>query len=244
MVERFMADLFARISQASSEDIELLHRMQLNWLPQLFYWRRVAAIVQICRSLSRFPSVPVFLDRIASLYCWLMVTQRFCPWLLLRFGAGALMVDYVRLLVYLADIVRIRCPHTVMRAWHYRGSHYACLIEYCRDPMSQESQISATFLVLWPGQRFAAVYAREIEDLLALTASLHVAMCGESVELLSGFHEDLNAAYAAGRQDIGGTILFQSNEDTRTAAQLFWQLYGQPPPVHRSSDMGSQAPAP
>ncbi|KAL3227314.1 hypothetical protein MRX96_024272 [Rhipicephalus microplus] len=176
MVERFMADLFARISRASSEDIELLHRMRLNWLPQLFFWRRVTAIVQICRSLSRFPSVPVCLDRIGSLYCWLMVTQRF---------------------------LKIRCPHTVMRTWHYRGSHYACLIENCRDPMSPESGISATFLVLWPGQRFAAVYATEIEDLLALTASLHVAMCGESVELLSGFHEDLNAAYAAGRQDIG-----------------------------------------
>ncbi|KAL1467962.1 hypothetical protein MTO96_041801 [Rhipicephalus appendiculatus] len=165
-----------------------------------------------------------------------MATQRICPWLLLRFGAGALDFDYSALLGDLVEIQQILCRHTVIRAWHLFGSCYTCLISNYTDPNSQESQLSATFLVLWPGQQFAAAFARTHQELLSLTTALHFAMRGESVELLSEFHVDLGSAYAAGRQGVGGRYLIRSNSSTNTLAQLFWHIYGQEPAVDRSSD--------
>ncbi|KAL1482488.1 hypothetical protein MTO96_033756 [Rhipicephalus appendiculatus] len=236
MTARFIRGLFARIALASSEDIELLNRLNIAWLPQLMWRRPATAVQQICRTLARSGSVPVCLERIASLCCWLMATQDICRWRLLRFGAGALEVDYNALLEDLVDVLQVLCRHTVIRAWHDFGSYYTCVINNCTVRNTRESQISATFLVLWPGQRFAAVYARTNRELLSLTTTLHFAMRGESVELLSESHVDLDSAYAAGRQGVGGTFLFRSDRSTQTSAQLFWYIYGQEPAVDRSSD--------
>ncbi|KAL1467961.1 hypothetical protein MTO96_041800 [Rhipicephalus appendiculatus] len=170
----------------------------MTWLPHLPCQRPANAVHQICRTLVVSASVPVCLERIASLCCWLMATQRICPWLLLRFGAGALEVDHCALLRDLVEMLHVLCHHTVIRGWQVFGSYYTCVINNCTDPNSQESQLSATFLVLWPGQRFAAAFARTHQELLVLTTALHFAMRGESVELLSEFHVDLGSALRSG----------------------------------------------
>ncbi|KAL1467960.1 hypothetical protein MTO96_041799 [Rhipicephalus appendiculatus] len=238
MTARFIEGLFARIVHASPRKIsEHLNRMNMPWLPHLTHAGGPAnAVHQICRTLVASASVPVCLERIASLCCWLMATQRICPWLLLRFGAGVLEVDHSALLRDLVVILQIICRHTVIRSWNISGSYYTCVINNYRDPNSQESQISATFFVLWPGQRFAAAFARTHQELLALTTALYFAMRGESVELLLGFHADLGSAYAAGLQGVGGASLFRSTSSTNPLVQQFWYTYGQGPAVHRSSD--------
>ncbi|KAL3227312.1 hypothetical protein MRX96_024270 [Rhipicephalus microplus] len=54
------------------------------------------------------------------------------------------------------------------------------------------------FLVLWRGQRFAAVRAMTCDELI-VTAALFASLRGESVELLFGDHTDLECAFLAGR---------------------------------------------
>lgn len=223
MTRNVTEELFVHIQRVSPQDLQCLDEKNVAWLPPLRTLRPETVVPVIRRALGASPGVFVFLERLAWLYCWLMQRRHIRPWLLFRFGGRAVQFDYDVLLGNLADALQSIPRHTTINAWRDSGTYYVCLINNYADPNTQIS--GAIFLVLRRGQRFAAAYARTHEELLTLTAGLHVALRWESVELLRELHANLDAAFWAGRQDVGGTPLFRSDSSASNMARFIWDCY-------------------
>ncbi|KAH7939721.1 hypothetical protein HPB52_016409 [Rhipicephalus sanguineus] len=207
MATGVLEELFVHIQRVPAQDLECLDEDHVDWLPRIRMVRQEMAIQEIRRALEASPNVPECLLRVAWLYCWLMSRQKICPWLLIRFSANMLQVDFHALIRDLGNALQSNPGwHTTLRVRHDRGTYYACLINNYADSAYRECGVM--FLVLWRGQPFAAAYAGTNEELRALTTALRVALRGESVELLLGLHADLDAAYWAGGRDVGGKNVY------------------------------------
>ncbi|KAL1437468.1 hypothetical protein MTO96_048856 [Rhipicephalus appendiculatus] len=218
-----LEELFVHVQRVPAQDLEGLDDESVGWLPRIRILRPEMVVQEIRRALEISPNVTEFLLRVAWLYCWLISRQNICPWLLIRFNASMLQVDFHELIRALGNALQSSPRlHTTLRVRHDRGTYYACLMNNYTDPTSRECR--AMFLVLWRGQRFGAAYAGTNEELRTLTTAFHVALGGERVELLLGLHPHLGAAFSAGLQDVGGTFLFRSDSRSSNVAQLFWHF--------------------
>ncbi|KAL1428144.1 hypothetical protein MTO96_025545 [Rhipicephalus appendiculatus] len=219
MSASILAALFVHIERVPVHVLQLMDNDNEDWLPRLRSVRPEMVVQEIRRVLEASAD-PL---RVAWFYNWLMSRQRICPWLLIRFVATTLPVDYCELLTNVANALQTitRRPMTV-RARNVRGTCYVCLIY--NDVNPQYGGSGVMFLVLWQGQRFAAAYAETNVELRALTTALRVALSAESVELLLGHYGDLDAVLWAGLHDAGDTFLFRSDSSTSDMAQLFWHF--------------------
>ncbi|KAL1482492.1 hypothetical protein MTO96_033760 [Rhipicephalus appendiculatus] len=213
-------ELLAHIEQLTAWDIQRLAEVRgVDWLSGLRTLQPVVAVQEIRRLLVESPSIPVLRDRVGWLYCWLMSRQKIGPWLLFRFGVSALQVDSNTLLLNVARTMQsVRRPYAI-GVRQDRGTYYGCLISDDVDPNPRKWEV--VFVVLWSGQRFAAAYAGTNDQQQALLTSLHIALSGESVELVQGIHADLNAAFGAGCQEVGRPTLFRLDKDPAIAARFF-----------------------
>ncbi|KAH8033861.1 hypothetical protein MRX96_017810 [Rhipicephalus microplus] len=201
-----LEELLAYLKRVPTHELHCLDDENVDWLPRL---RRVCpgiTVQEIRQALEATPDVIECLLRVAKLYCWLISRYHLCPWLLIRFEANMLLFDLHQLIRDLAAALQsIPRRHTTIRVRHECGAYYACLINNYANPDHREGGVM--FLVLWRGHQFAATYAKTNEELQALTTALQVVLHGERVELLLRPHADLDAAYFAGRQSIGGPRL-------------------------------------
>ncbi|KAL1482491.1 hypothetical protein MTO96_033759 [Rhipicephalus appendiculatus] len=175
MAVNLLLDLYCRIQEASAQDLQRLDQHNVAWLPQLRALPPAMVVQQVHHALRASPSVTVFLERLAWLYCWLMQTRHIGPWLLYRFGAAARRVDYGEFLEDLADVLQSIPRASTISAWLDPEVYYVCLITYA-NPITLGCE--AIFLVLWRGQRFAAARSRSYEQLRTLTTALHIALRG------------------------------------------------------------------
>ncbi|KAL1450274.1 hypothetical protein MTO96_028092 [Rhipicephalus appendiculatus] len=202
-----LEELFVHLQRVPTHDLQRLDDENVDWLPRFRMGPPEIIVQEVRQALEATPTVPECLLRVAWLYCWLLSRQKICPWLLIRFKADVLQVDFHQLISDLGSVLQFNPRrHTTLRVRHDRGMYYACLINNYADPNYRECGVM--FLVLWRGHPFAAAYARTSEELRVLTTALHVALRAESVELLLGLHVDLGAAYSAGLQGVGGQALF------------------------------------
>ncbi|KAL3248722.1 hypothetical protein MRX96_017807 [Rhipicephalus microplus] len=129
--------------------------------------------------------------------------------------------DYHSLLI---DISRAMQSLTVQPVFFgmlsYPGIHHGCIIRNFIDPTTRTWE--TVFVVLWSGQRFAAASVKTKEQQQTLLTSLHVALSGESVELLDGLHADLENAYRAGCRcpNMDGPALLRHDRDLSIAMRL------------------------
>ncbi|KAH7939515.1 hypothetical protein HPB52_013459 [Rhipicephalus sanguineus] len=213
--------LFIHIERMPAQDLQCLDDENEDWLPRLRTLRPEMIVQEIRRALEATPSVPECLMRVAWLYCWLISRQKICPWLLIRFNTNVMQINFHELIEDLANALYSSPQrYRALRVRHHRGKYYACIINNCADADYRECRV--TFFVLWSGHPFAAAYAGTNEELRALTTAFHVALRGESVELLLGHHADLVSAYWASREDVDGTFLFRSERSNM--AQHFWHF--------------------
>ncbi|XP_049274421.1 uncharacterized protein LOC119401969 isoform X2 [Rhipicephalus sanguineus] len=215
--------LFAHVQRVPAQDLQWLDYENVDWLPRIRPLRPEMIAQEIRRAVEASPSVSECLLRVAWLYCWLMSRRKIGPWMLIRFCVNVPQVDYHMLIGDLANALRSSPRRqTTLHVRHLCETYYACLINNYVD--SAYLECGLMFLVLWRGQRFAAAYASTNLEVRALTTALHIALRGESLELLEELHEDLDAAFSAGRQDIGGPVLFRTDRRSSIMAQLFWHF--------------------
>ncbi|KAL3227309.1 hypothetical protein MRX96_024267 [Rhipicephalus microplus] len=197
MPSHVVEELCTHLQEVSTQDLQSLDQHKVSWLPRLGALPPPMAHAQITTALAASPSIPVFMERLAWIHCWLMQTGRMGPWTLLRLGASAQHVHADVTVGFLANALQYLPFHTTFSALRHRDMIFVCMINDYANPGSEEG--AAMLLVLWHGQRFAAVRARTREELSILTAGLCSALRGESVELLLGDHADLNAAFLVGQ---------------------------------------------
>ncbi|KAL1437467.1 hypothetical protein MTO96_048855 [Rhipicephalus appendiculatus] len=162
----------------------------------------------------------MLLERVGLLYTWLMSRQKIGPWLLVRFGASALQGDLSTLLVNVSGTMEsLGQPAYLGVSEEHGTTYYGCLITDCWD--ETERNWAAVFVVLWSGQRFAAAYAGTNEQQRTLMNCLHVALGGESVEVIRGLHADLDEVFLAGLRDSGGSTLLRLNRNPSIGARFF-----------------------
>ncbi|XP_037526210.1 uncharacterized protein LOC119403340 [Rhipicephalus sanguineus] len=198
-----LEELLVHVERVCAEDLQCLDEENVAWIPRLGILQPTLAFREIRRVLYASYTVSMRLERVAWLYCWLLPRRKIRPF--------------------------SRRP-TTLSLRHVCGTYYACLINKFPGPNSPEHTVM--FLVLWSGQRFAAAYAGTDDEQLRLTAGIHVALRGESVQLLMGLHADLDVAFSAGRQDVGGTPLFRLGRNLSTVARIL----GQPDPQQQAVD--------
>ncbi|KAH8033859.1 hypothetical protein MRX96_017805 [Rhipicephalus microplus] len=214
MARNIVEELLLHLRRMSTRDLLILDCHNVSWMPQLCALPPPVAYQRIIRALLASPSVPVFMERFAWLHCWLVQTGRMGPWMLLRFGASAQMIDPDVVVGCLANALQCLHFQTTFSALRDGDTHYVCVINDYANPGSEKG--GAMFLVLWRGQRFAAVRAMTRDELIVVTAALFIALRGESVELLFGDPTDLGGAFLAGR------VVTEYNANF--LAQVIWRL--------------------
>ncbi|KAL1442650.1 hypothetical protein MTO96_046316 [Rhipicephalus appendiculatus] len=141
-----LEELFVHVQRVPAQDLERLDDESVGWLPRIRILRPEMAVQEIRRALEISPNVTEFLLRVAWLYCWLISRQNICPWLLIRFDASMLQVDFHELIRALGNALQSSPRlHTTLRVRHDRGTYYACLMNNYADPTSRECR--AMFLV-------------------------------------------------------------------------------------------------
>lgn len=219
MAVSVVEELFIRVQGASAQDLECLDQRNLPWLPQLGPLPPPKAVQEIGRALEASSSVAVLLSRLSWLHCWLVFRRHIRQWRLFRFGASAQHVDYDAVIGDLSDALQTLTFNTSICVWHDSATYCISLINNYANPTYQ--QYRAMFLVLWRGQRYAAAHATTYKELQTLTAALHIALRGESVELLLEQHADLDTAFSAAQQNIGGSFMYRYDNRTSPLAQRF-----------------------
>lgn len=224
-----LEDLLLHIYRLTMQDIQCLAEVQdVDWFMRLRTLPPELAVQEIRCLLEDSSCASVFLERVFWLYCWLVSRQKIGPWLLFRFGASALQVDFNTLLGNVARAMRSLGRPVFLRVQRDCGTYYGCMISNRSDPTTRKWEV--VFVVLWSNQRFAAAYAGTNEQQRTLMTCLHIALNGESVELLQGLHTDLNAAFRAACRDLAPTLhrldrdpnipaLFFANGDLREQAE-------------------------
>ncbi|KAL1482494.1 hypothetical protein MTO96_033762 [Rhipicephalus appendiculatus] len=209
------------VERLTAEDIQCLAQAQdADWFSQLSSLQPEVAVREILRILEEPSSGTGFLQRAGWLYCWLMSRQKIGPWLLFRFGASVLQADCFVLLDNVLRALRSIGRPGYLSMRKEQNTFYSCIITKRSNSTTRKYDLA--FVVLWGGQRFAATYIMNEQQRNILTC-LHIALSGESVELLEGHHADLDATFRAGRryQDIGGPTLLRLDRDPRVAARFF-----------------------
>ncbi|KAL1482493.1 hypothetical protein MTO96_033761 [Rhipicephalus appendiculatus] len=220
MAVNVLDELLAHIEQLTAGDLQLLAEVRgVDWLSGLGTLQPQVAVQEIRGRLLDSPCVRVLRERVGWLYCWLMSKQKIGPWLLFRLGVSALQVDLYALLVNVAKAMKsVGRPYT-LGVMQDRGTYFGCMISDDVDPNPRKWAV--VFLVLWSGQRFAAAYAGTNDQQQTLLTSLHIALSGESVQLVQGIHADLNTAFSAGCQELGRPTLLRLDKDPTIAARFF-----------------------
>ncbi|KAL1437469.1 hypothetical protein MTO96_048857 [Rhipicephalus appendiculatus] len=192
-----VAELLIHIDRLTAQDLQCLAAVRgVDLFSSLRTMQPEGAKQEIHRLLDESSSESLFLERVGWLYCWLVSRQKIGPWYLIRFGASARQVDSKTLLTNVGTVMRSIDCDTFSCVSQQRGTHYGCMIRNCSDDTAETWTL--VLVVLWSGQRFAAAYVGTNEQQRNLMDCLHVALRGESVEMLPGLHEDLNAAFRAG----------------------------------------------
>lgn len=229
LAKSVLDELLVHVERLSSYDHRSLDDENVAWIPRLGLLKPKMAFREIQRVLEASYTVFLRLERAAWLYCWMLPRRKIRPWLLLRFGTSALHADCATFLAAVTKALRSdRLPST-LSVRNFCGTYYVCLISKYPNPSPREYAVM--FLVLWSGKRFAAAYARTGEEQRRLATAIHVALFGESVQLLVGLHADLDAAFCAGVRG-GGTHSFLL-ERNRSITERF---LAQPDPQQRAVD--------
>lgn len=222
MAAAVLSELRAHIDQVTARDLQYLPQVpDWGWFSRFRSLQPEVAIPEIHHILEECSCVALLVERVTSLYCWFMSVQKIGPWSLFRLGDSAPHFDYHSLLI---DISRAMQSLTVQPVFFgmlsYPGIHHGCIIRNFIDPTTRTWE--TVFVVLWSGQRFAAASVKTKEQQQTLLTSLHVALSGESVELLDGLHADLENAYRAGCRcpNMDGPTLLRHDRDLSIAMRL------------------------
>lgn len=219
MAVNVLEQLLVHIQRLTAQDLQCLANIpNTDWLTRLRNLQPEVAAQEIRRILEASSSVFVRLERVALLYCWLMKNRKIGPWLLLRFGPSALQADCKVLLENVERAFLFVGRPAPLYMTKDGATYYSCMIHNYSDPTARKWAV--VFVVLWSGQRFAAAYVGTNDQQRTLMTCFHIALRGESVELLRGIHANLDAAFRAGVRDVGATVSLRLDRDPSIAARF------------------------
>lgn len=206
MSDDVLTTLSSVLSRLTVTELRSLDELGVPWLPPLQKLSPRRAVNKIVGSLQAKGTRRARLECVALLYCWLLPRQQQQqPWYLFSVEEVSKLADFRRLLERSAAALRLRSNDVTLQ-WTLRGGavQSCLLIENLEAPASEE--MSAAYVVLWPGLPLLAVHAPVRHARRAVLLALSRALRDFPVKRLNVPRQDLGAAFRASLALLGLSV--------------------------------------